>query len=182
MFVSKYVALVRGIGPGDPRKTNEKLRGVLEGLGFTGVQSVISSGNIIFESPEADVSKLERTVEAAWPKMLGFEATTIIRSLAQLQKILSTSFFDSMTHSEGSYLLLTFFKKPTKVEFQLPYQVPEKPYKIMGFSDNVLFTVTDNSINKTTDLMSWLEKQFGKEITSRTPLTIQRIVKKMESK
>jgi hypothetical protein len=27
--------------------------------------------------------------------------------------------------------------------------------------------------------MTWLEKQFGKDITSRTPLTIQRILKRM---
>ena len=46
--------------------------------------------------------------------------------------------------------------------------------------DNALFTVTDNTVVKTTDLMTWLEKEFGKEITSRTWLTIHRILKKMQ--
>ncbi len=179
--MNKYVALIRGIGPGDPRKTNDKLRGVLEGLGFTNVQSVISSGNIIFESAESDVQKLENQIEAAWPKVLGFHATTIVRSYDQLQNVLKTNFFSDLTHAEGSYLLVTFFKQPTKPIFDVPYQPPNKPYVVVGYSDNVLFTVTDNTILKTTDLMTWLEKQFGKDITSRTPLTVQRIIKRMEA-
>ena len=78
--MTKYVALIRGIGPGDPRKTNKKLCGVLQELGFTDVESVISSGNVIFESPETDSAALEEKIEAAWPRLLGFTATTIVRS------------------------------------------------------------------------------------------------------
>src|SRR5687768_15284545 len=103
--MTKYAALIRGIGPGDPRKTNEKLRGVLESLGFSGVESVISSGNIIFESDESDVHKLEEMIEEAWPKQLGFQATTIVRSEQQLQKIIDADPFKGAAHSESSYLL-----------------------------------------------------------------------------
>lgn len=179
--MTKYVALIRGIGPGDPQKTNEKLRGVLETLGLSDVKSVISSGNIIFESAEEDGNKLEEMIEAAWPKQLGFKATTIVRSRPQLQKILEADPFNGAQHSESSYLLVTFFKQPQKPDFDLPYQPPGKPYKIVGYTDNVLFSITDNTIMKTTDLMTWLEKQFSKDITSRTPLTIQRIIKKMDA-
>jgi len=177
--MTKYVALIRGIGPGDPQKTNEKLRGVFETLGFSGVKSVISSGNVIFESDETDPEQLEKTIEAAWPELLGFQATTIVKSQEQLQKLLDTDPFNGAPHTESSYLLVTFMQKPVSIPFEIPLQPPEKPYKIIGFKDDVLFSVTDNSIIKTSDLMTWLEKQFGKDITSRTPLTIERILKKM---
>lgn len=179
--MTKYVALARGIGPGDPQKTNEKLRGVLETIGLKNVQSVISSGNLIFESDETSASKLENMIEKAWPEQLGFEATTIVKSQAQLQKILKADPFDGAPHSEGSYLLVTFFKQPVKPSFSLPYQPEGKPYKIVAHQYNALFTITDNTIMKTSDLMTWLEKQFGKKITSRTPLTIERIVKRMRN-
>jgi uncharacterized protein (DUF1697 family) len=179
--MTKYVALIRGIGPGDPQKTNQKLRGVLEELGFTNVQSVISSGNVIFESKETDVHKLEGMIEDAWPRLLGFQATTLVRSQTQLQKILDLDIFKGLTHSEGSYLLITFLKRPTKPSFDVPFQPPGKPYQIIAYADDALFTVTDNTVVKTTDLMTWLEKQFGKEITSRTPLTIQRILNRMNN-
>lgn len=177
--MTQYVALVRGIGPGDPRKTNDKLRGVLESLGFVNVRSVISSGNIVFESEEADTNKLADDIEAAWPQLLGFEASTIVKSQQQLQKILDADPFDGTPHSRGSYLLVTFFRQPTTIPFDLPYQPEGKPYKLVGSAGNALFTITDNTIVKTPDLMGWLEKQFGKNITSRTPLTIGRILKKM---
>lgn len=177
--MTKYAALIRGIGPGDPQKTNEKLRGVLESLGYSGTRSVISSGNIVFESAEKDVNQLEKAIEAAWPASLGFTATTVVRSQSQLQRILDADPFDGATHSKGSYLLVTFLKQPRDPSFNLPYQPPDKPYKIVGYDDGVVFSITDNSVIKTSDLMTWLEKQFGKDITSRTPLTLQRILNKM---
>jgi uncharacterized protein (DUF1697 family) len=178
--MTKYVALIRGIGPGDPRKTNEKLRGALESLGFSNVESVISSGNVIFESSENDIRQLEEMIETAWLQLLGFQATTIVKSQQQLQRILAADPFDGATHSNSSYLLVTFFKRKTKPDFGLPFHPPGKSYKVVGYADNVLFTITDNTNLKTSDLMTWLEKQFGKDITSRTPLTIQRILKRME--
>lgn len=179
--MTKYVALIRGIGPGDPRKTNQKLCGALESIGLNKVQSVISSGNIIFESDETSTDKLEALIESAWIEILGFEAVTIVRSQKQLQTVLDQGYFDGLTHSKGSYLLVTFFKKPTQPQFEIPHQPADKTYKIVGYADNALFTVTDNTVIKTTDLMTWLEKQFTKGITSRTPLTLGRILKRMEA-
>lgn len=179
--MTKYVALVRGIGPGDPRKTNQQLRSALESLGLSNVASVISSGNLIFESAETDVHALEDLIEAAWPRLLGFQATTIVRSQAQLQEIVDLDPYNGTPHTPHSYQLTTFFKQPSKPSFDLPFQPSGKPYKVVAYANGVLFTITDNTLVKTSDLMIWLEKQFSKDITSRTPLTIQRILKKMDT-
>jgi uncharacterized protein (DUF1697 family) len=177
--MTHYAALIRGIGPGDPKKSNDSLRGVLESLGLKNVRTVISSGNVVFESDETDSDKLEQLIESSWPRLLGFEATTIVRSQDQLQKIISTDPFNGVAHSNKTYQLVTFQKQPTKPAFDIPYQPAGKPYKVVGYHDDIIFTVTDNTLIKTSDLMLWLEKQFGKAITSRTPLTIERILKKM---
>lgn len=177
--MTKYVALIRGIGPGDPQKTNKKLCEALETLGFSNPTPVISSGNVIFESDETDTKKLEEIIESGWPELLGFQATTIVKSQQQLQKLLDADPFSGIVHSPSSYLLVTFFKHPTKPDFEMPFQPEGKTYKIIGQNGDALFSITDNTIVKTTDLMTWLEKRFGKEITSRTPLTIERILKRM---
>ena len=175
----KYVALLRGIGPGNPNMRNDKLRGVFEDLGFTNIQSVISSGNVVFESDSTDTRAIEAQLEAAWPDKLGFKSTTLVRSAEQLQDLINADPFKGMTHSPSSYLLVTFFKNPTKINFKLPYQPDGKTYKLLAEVNNTLFSTTDNTAVKTTDLMAWMEKQFGKEISSRTWLTIHRILKKM---
>lgn len=175
-----YVALVRGVGPGDPRMRNEKLRGVLEALGFSGVRSVIASGNIVFESEPTATSDLEAAIEAAWPQMLGFEALTIVKSRERLSELIAADPFAGATHSGSSYLMVTFFKHATEAGLALPHKPAGKPYEIVGHTGDALFSVTDNTVVKTSDLMTWLERRYGKEMTSRTLVTLQRILKKMD--
>ncbi len=176
----KYVALLRGIAPSNPNMKNEKLRGVFEELGFSNVRSVISSGNILFESDETDTPHMEARIEAAFPE-LGFKSTTIIRSQEQLQKLIKTDPYQKTPHSSKNYQLVTFFKHPTKIDFALPYQPPGKDYYLIGKDDRTLFSIVDITVAKTPDLMSWLERQFGKEISSRTWKTINRILTKFDS-
>jgi acyl carrier protein len=46
--------------------------------------------------------------------------------------------------------------------------------------DGAICSVIDLTSAKTPDLMLWLEKQFGKEITTRTWKTVERIRNVME--
>ncbi len=43
-----YVALIRGIMPSNPNMSNPNLCRVIERLGYTNVQAVIASGNVLF--------------------------------------------------------------------------------------------------------------------------------------
>jgi uncharacterized protein (DUF1697 family) len=167
----KYVALLRGISPVNPNMHGEKLRGVLKGLGFDNVQTIISSGNVVFESPSKDVKKLEAMIEKAWPEKLGFKSTTIIRSQQQLKELVAQDPFKGAEHSRQSYLLVTFFK-------HMPRGLKDNFYSQQGV--NALCSVINTTMAKTPDFMAQLEKQFGKEITSRTWKTVHRILQKME--
>lgn len=177
--MAKYVALLRGIGPGNPNMRNEKLREFFEGLGLQNVTTVISSGNVVFESNITDIKSLETMIEEALPIQLEFSSTTIIRSQDQLQKLVDANPFKSTEHGPKSYLMVTFCKNPPKTDLKLPYQPPGKPYQLFNIVDDTLFSITDTTAMPTTDIMQWLEKQFGKQISSRTLLTVHRILKKM---
>jgi hypothetical protein len=173
--MTAYAALIRGIGPGDPRKSNESLRGVLEELGYADVRSVITSGNLVFTSDETDVTAIEDRIEAAWPELRGFTATTIVRSLARLESLVDRLPFGDLPHNQTSYQLVTFFKRPI-----VPVPPPEEfAVTSLGLVDGALCTVSDPSRTKTPDAMRWMERTYGKEITSRTPLTLRRIIAKM---
>lgn len=174
--MTTYVALIRGIGPGDPRKSNESLRGVLEELGFTGVRSVISSGNVVFESDAEDADELGMRIEAAWPELRGFEATTIVRSREQLEHVVAGLPFGDLPHGRESYQLVTFFKQPAKRAEEPP---AEMALRVLGVVDGALCTVSDTTVTGTPDGMKWIASAYGKEWTSRTPLTLERILKKM---
>lgn len=176
--MAKCVALLRGIGPSNPAMRNENLRRVVEDLGYERVETVISSGNVLFETERGDLKAIEDEMERAWPEQLGFTSTTIIRTSAQLAKLVEANPFGDLEHGPGSYLLVTFYKNPTAMSFELPYQPPEKPYRLHAMVDNTLFSVIDTT-GKTPDLMSWLERQYGKEISSRTWKTVNRLLARM---
>jgi uncharacterized protein (DUF1697 family) len=177
--MTKYVALLRGIAPTNPNMRNDKLHGLFEKLGFASVRTVISSGNVVFESPSRSERKLEDSIEKALPKELGFKSTTIIRSQKQFQQLVDKNPFKGMEHSQISSLNVTFLKKKRKVDIKFPYKVDNRDYTLLGIYDGAICSVIDLTSAKTPDLMLWLEKQFGKEITTRTWKTVERILKAM---
>jgi uncharacterized protein (DUF1697 family) len=169
----KYVALLRGIGPSNPNMHGAKLKEAAESAGFKNVQTLLASGNVIFESGITDQAKIEAKLEKTWPAKLGFNSTTIARSQGQLQALVDANPYKGSEHSRSSYLLVTFFKAPPQPK------PPKNYYDVMGV--NALCNNLDNSAELgTPDFMVKLDKQFGKDqITSRTWLTIQRIISKM---
>lgn len=163
----------------NPNMRNERLRAVCESLGLKQVQTVISSGNVVFETESGDPSELEATLEAAWQSELGFESITVVRSHRQLEDLTELKPFGSLEHGKKSYLLATFSKAPLAAAFDLPYQPPLQEFSIVAATDRELFTVSDATSTSTPNVMAWLESHFGKEITSRTWLTVAKVLNKM---
>jgi uncharacterized protein (DUF1697 family) len=177
----KYVALLRGIGPANPNMRNEKLRGVFQELGFQNVQTVITTGNVLFESPSRDVKSLEAAIEDAIQRQLGFSSTTIIRSHQQLRRLAGNNPFGSIEDSPTSRLNITFLKKKRKSNLRFPYHAEKRGYTVIGMHGREVCSVVDLSGATTPDLMAWLEKQFGKEITTRTWKTVGKILNRLDS-
>lgn len=177
--MTEFVALLRGIGPANPNMRNEKLREVAMGVGLDAVATVISSGNVVFETDETDVEGLESALETAWRARLGFESTTIIRSREDLEGLVEMDPFGGLEHGRKTYLLVTFCKRPVEWDFEIPFRPSGRDYEIVGATARELFTVTDTTSERTPDVMAWLEGRLGKAISSRTWLTVERILKKM---
>lgn len=177
--MGSYIAMLRGIGPGNPNMRNEKLREVFVDLGFDNVRTVISTGNVLFDSPSSAMRGFETQIEDALPRQLGFTSTTIIRSKKQLQDLVDRDPFRGVEHTKKTNLNVTFLKKKPRVKLAVPYSPENRPYTIVGLDDRIICSVIDLTSAKTPDLMAWLDKKFGKEITTRTYKTVQRILKRL---
>jgi uncharacterized protein (DUF1697 family) len=179
----KYAAFIRGIGPGDPAKSNASLCRVFESLGYGNVRAFISSGNILFETDkERPTDELEQAIEQALTNQLGFRATAVVRSHDQLAKFIDTEPFGDQTHSPSTYLTVTFLKTKRMAQgVELPEVPPGKSFKLLSYSPELqaVCGTTDTRAQKTPDFMVWLERQFGKDITTRTYNTVQRVTSKL---
>lgn len=175
----KYVALLRGIGPGDSRMSHESFQRFFYSLGFKNIQPLLSSGNIVFET-ERNSKELEKIIEEALPEKLGFARTTIVWSEEQLKRLVAQNPFVGFENSHSSTLNVTFLKNPQNIDLKFPYKIEGRNYQLIGEFEGVVFSVIDTTKERTPDLMVWLEKKFSKEITTRTWKTVQRILKKMD--
>jgi uncharacterized protein (DUF1697 family) len=150
----KYAALLRGISPLNPNMRNEKLRRVFGKMGFKNVRTAINCGNVLFESPIKNKKKLETRIEKAIQENLGFFSTTIIRSELQIRRLIIRGPFAGKADTPQARQHVTFLKRGGEV-----------------FSN--INTVSTSSPN----VMIKIEKEHGKEITTRTWKTVIRIAK-----
>ncbi|WP_054814531.1 DUF1697 domain-containing protein [Nocardia arizonensis] len=179
--MNRYAALLRGIMPSNPNMRNEKLRGVFEGLGFDRVATLLSSGNVVFRCSESDEADLENRIQEALNRELGIPGGTIVRSYENLRTLVDSDPFAGLTHERGSYLTVTFFKHQNP-EVSPPRTVDEL-IRVVGYDSaaRAFLTVIDNTNPRTTDFMAWLDRTYGKDITTRTFLTVQKVVKKLDA-
>lgn len=177
--MGSYVALLRGIGPLNPNMRNERLREVFEALGYDNVRTVITTGNVLFDSPSRALRTFEAKIEEALPKRLGFSSTTIVRSRKELQNLLDGATLKGLVRRYEKDLDLTFLKRKPRVKPLLPYRPDDRNYTVLALDDRTLCSVVEQPSSKPPDYMRWIEKQFGKEVTTRTYGTVERILKKL---
>ncbi|MRH88995.1 DUF1697 domain-containing protein [Nocardia sp. SYP-A9097] len=179
--MTSYAAFLRGIMPANPNMKNEKLRGVFENLGFTKVASLLSSGNIVFDSPETDIPTLESRIQQALQAELGIGGGTIIRTGEQLQALVDTDPFTDLTHCRETYLTVTFVKDTAAGPPGPLDETTGKAVRILAYDKPcaAVLSVIDNTDPSTTNFMSWIEKSYGKDVTTRTFLTVQKTLKKL---
>ena len=83
----RYFALLRGINVGGHRVKMDRLRELVEVLGFERVETFIASGNVIFSSTSRDVHAMEERIARHLKEALGYGVPTFIRSQSELESI-----------------------------------------------------------------------------------------------
>ena len=83
----RYFAFLRGINVGGHRVKMDRLRELVESLGFEQVETFIASGNVIFSSASRDVHAMEDRIARQLQEALGYEVPTLIRSRSELESI-----------------------------------------------------------------------------------------------
>jgi uncharacterized protein (DUF1697 family) len=92
--VPRFAALLRAINVGGRTVKMTELCGLFEQARLSNVRSVIASGNVLFDSRASDAAALERRIEAALRKGLGYEVKTFVRSGPELDAVVAHDPFD----------------------------------------------------------------------------------------
>ena len=79
--MTKHVALLRAVNVGGTGAVKmAELRAMAEAMGFTEVQTLLQSGNLVFRAPSDKASALEGLIKAELARRFGLTTTVIVRS------------------------------------------------------------------------------------------------------
>lgn len=85
----RYVALLRAINVGGHTVKMDELCALFESLRLSRVESVIASGNVLFDARASDPAAIETRIEAKLKRALGYEVDTFVRTLEDLDEVVA---------------------------------------------------------------------------------------------
>ena len=173
----RYVAFLRAINVGGRVVKMNELRRLFVSMGFSGVQTFIASGNVIFESRVRTSARLEPPIEKALEQGLGYPVGTFVRTAPALASLAQDPLVSGGEVPDGSSLYVAFLRGvPTK----------ESARKLVAFSNDVdtlrihenhvLWLVRGNSRASTLS-GGQIEKTLGMPATLRNATTVRKLAK-----
>lgn len=115
----RFIALLRGINVGGSKKVPmAQLRTTLERAGFTEVATLLQSGNVVVSSAEKDARKVGKKLEAAIAKEFGFEVDVIVRSRAELEKVIKANPLEGAEEDPSHFLVLFLSEAPDAAKLE----------------------------------------------------------------
>ncbi len=107
----RQVALLRGVNIGKRKVIMSDLRAMCEGAGFTEVQTLLASGNLVLNAKET-AAKLEAKLEKLILEEMALKADVFVRTGAELDAIIAANPFKAFTKANSTFMVVNFMRGP----------------------------------------------------------------------
>lgn len=169
-----YIALLRGINVGGVRIKMADLRDLLDSLGFSDAQTLLQSGNVVFETDIQDQAGLARKLEAGIENVFGYDVAVMLRSADAIKAIFDT--YPPAEKQETKFYHVIFLNKtpaPGAIDsLKAVYDGPES-IDLRGDELYVYYSEGAGRSKLTTNL---IEKHLGVRGTARNWNTVGKLV------
>lgn len=172
-WTMRYAALLRGINIGGRRIKMEDLRYVLASNGFANPQTLLQSGNCVFDTDLKKGNEIEETLESICEAAFGFKVPFYVRSRSELESALDHNPFPEMAHKDPSHLVLHFFKTvPEEAQIaEIKWPGPEE----LSLKGEVLYISCPNGIGTSELFKDRRISKILKTATARNWTTVQKL-------
>ncbi len=164
----RYIAFLRGINVSGQKiiKMNE-LSKIFTSFKLNNVKTYIQSGNVLFDSNEKDTIKLTKKIEKGLEKALGYNVVAMLRTVAEMQKILHHNPFKNIQPAYDIKMYIVFVKELLPIKQPLPYISSKKHIEIFAMHDCNVFCISRMQNGKFEYPNAILEKEFKIASTTR---------------
>jgi uncharacterized protein (DUF1697 family) len=109
--MARYALLLRGVNLGRAKRVGmAELRELLTGDGYENVGTLLQSGNVVLDA-KGSATALARAVERAIEKRFGFPVTVIVRTRAEMRRVVARNPLGDVA-DDGSKYFVAFLAAP----------------------------------------------------------------------
>lgn len=165
---SIYIALLRGINVSGQKKIlMADLRDLCASLGLANVRSYLQSGNVIFESAEADLIVLAEQLEAAIAARYGFVVSVLLRKPEDLVRVLAQNPFLAEADGESGRHYVTFLASTPDPALVQTLTVPNGETGRFAIGREELFLYVPDGYGRTKLSNAFFERKLKVAATTR---------------
>jgi uncharacterized protein (DUF1697 family) len=172
----RFIALLRAINVGGHTVKMDRLRQLFAALGFSNVETLIASGNVIFEFPARNAPALERKIAQHLEESLGYAVVTFIRSCAELAAVARHRPFPAAEmEAEGSALYIAFLPRQPSAEAKrklMALRTEGDDFQIHG---REAYWLRHGRMSDSAFSPALLEKTLGMPATLRNVTTVRKL-------
>jgi len=172
-----YIALLRGINvSGKNLIKMVELKQLFIDLGFFEVTTYIQSGNVIFQSSEKKISKVEGKIIDEVKKIFGHSINVLVITKANLTTVFTSNPFLKIETIETKTLYVILLKDnyfTEGIKELEPYLTNNEEFKIIA---NCAYIYYPNSAGNSKLTINIFEKKLKTSATSRNWRTITKLV------
>jgi uncharacterized protein (DUF1697 family) len=175
-----YAAFLRGINVGGHALVKAaELMQAFAAMGFENVRTLLASGNVLFDSGQADKKAIAEKIRSGLKHGLRKDVGVAVRSRQDLEILRAADPFKGIDVQPSIRLYVTFLgEKSGPCALELPYSTSSGGVRILRVTATEVFSFVDLSRGKgTPEAMSIIEKEFGVNVTTRNWHTVLKALK-----
>ena len=180
--MSRFIAFLRAINVGGHTVKMDDLRRLFESLGFSGVETFIASGNVVFETTTKDATALEKRIEHELREALGYEVATFIRTDAELAEIANYRPFRPSELEAAVALNIAFLAGRLDDKSKNKLMALKTDIDDFHIHGREIYWLCRKKQSESTFSNAVLEKTLGRPSTLRGTNTVQKIAAKYSAR
>lgn len=171
---NRYLVFLRGVNVGGVKVLMADLNKALTKAGFKNVKTLLASGNVALDAADTTTAKLKTDVEAVLKKTFDRDISVVIQSAEQIHELIASNPFKGIKVTAETRLYISFLPEPTiSKNLKIPYKSDDGNFRILKVTPSEIISVLVVTPDRgSVDLMSILEKEYSKKITTRNWNTV----------
>lgn len=170
-----FVALLRGINVGGRNMVPmADLSAMFEELGYTGVGTLLQSGNVVFSGRGTPLS-IEKRLEEATAERFGLGVSYFVRTAEELAKVAEANPLKDEARDDPSHLLVIFLKEPATAARALALREALEGPEVVRVQGRHAYVSFPAGIGKSKLTPALIEKHLGRG-TGRNWNTVRKLL------